>query len=721
MTAAQDSAGVRRGPTVRLHVMLLALTALLPLWTLAGYTAWRTAEAQRASFISDARDAARNLAFVLEREVVGLRGALTALGSSPALRAGDYATFHAQAMALQSVDGSQIRLTDAAGQVLADTSLPYGEKQEDAPPPVPVSLPDLADGVSGILAPSAPGAPHQVALTLEVPLGTGQQPLFLSIGTDPLRLWLASLRRAALPPGWSALIADSEGRIVAREPYDNTAIGRELPVGSAARQALASGQVSGSSPGRRFDGTQLYTAWHRVGASPWVVVVGLPASMPDGALARALAPVLLFGGLLLLLFTAGLTYWADRRIAAPLARMGRLAAAFGQGAPLPALKRAGLHEIDTVAETLAAAAARRDALEAERLELTAHLRTVLESTTDGVVVLDTGWRILYLNGPARAQLGGGEDVVGRVLPEAFPGWAQGAFLHAYRRALANAEPQRVTAFHAALGRWISADAYPSPEGITIFFRDVSAERAAEVALRENEGLLKAVLDNVPVGVLLAEAPSGRMTLSNRRTEEILRGPPRLSRGIAAYGEDWECYHADGRRLEGADMPLARALTTGMPGAGEYRARRGDGTLCWVRISGAPIRDAQGRVTGAVAAISDIDAERRAAEQLRESEQRFRTLAETIPQIVWSAQPGGEVDYVNPRLQDFTGLSASAALQMLDRIIHPDDQMRIERAWRRARLAGEPFSTELRLRRADGGWRWCVARALPVRGPARGPV
>ncbi|MFC7553022.1 hypothetical protein ACFQU7_13345 [Pseudoroseomonas wenyumeiae] len=68
-------------PTVRLHLLILSLTTLLPLWMLAGYTAWHAAEQQRATFANDTRDAARNLAFVLEREMVGLRGALTALGS----------------------------------------------------------------------------------------------------------------------------------------------------------------------------------------------------------------------------------------------------------------------------------------------------------------------------------------------------------------------------------------------------------------------------------------------------------------------------------------------------------------------------------------------------------------------------------------------------------------------------------------------------------------
>jgi PAS domain S-box-containing protein len=705
-------------PTVRLHLLILALTALLPLWMLAGYTAWRAADAQRASFANDTRDAARNLAFVLEREMVGLRGALTALGSSPALRAGDFATFHAQAIALQSVDGSRIRLTDVAGRVLVDTSVPYGEVPPDATAAAPRTLgATLPDALSGVMEPDRPGASHQVALTLEVQRGPEQEPLFLSIGTDPLRLWLGSLRRAALPPGWIALVADAEGRIVAREPYQAEVIGRQLPVESATRQALASGRFFGWSRGRMRDGTELLTAWHRVGASPWLVLVGLPAAMSDSLMVRALLPVVLLGSALLLLFTVGLTLWADRRIAAPLARMGQLAVAYGQGAPPPSLRRSGLHEIDQAAEALVDATASREVMEAERLDLTARLRMVLESTTDGVVVLDPDWRLLYLNGRARQQLGGDGNALGRKLPEAYPGWAQGAFAHAYRRAMTERTPQRVAAFHPVQGRWISADAYPSPEGLTIFFRDVSAERAAEAALRENESLLKAVLDNVPVGVIVAEAPAGRMILANRRTEEILRRPPTLSRSTASYAEDWEWFHPDGRPLQGPDMPLAQVLASGMPASGEFQARRGDGSLGWVRVSATAVRDGRGQVTGAVAAITDIDAERRAAEQVRESEQRFRTLAETLPQIVWAAQPDGTLEYVNPRLRDFTGLTIGSTREMLPQIVHPEDQRRTERAWRRALKTGESFSAELRLRRTDGGWRWCVARAVPVRAPA----
>ncbi|MFB9970524.1 PAS domain-containing protein [Pseudoroseomonas cervicalis] len=342
--------------------------------------------------------------------------------------------------------------------------------------------------------------------------------LRLAASTDPQAFWGGLMETVVLPPGWIALLTDAAGRHIARRPARPDQIGQPRPPSGTLAAVLAEPGMRGWVRSRSLEGDALHAAWQRIDGTGWLVVVGLPAEALDGALMRALTPVLLGGALLLLGFSAALAWWADRRIAAPLGRLGRMAQAFGRGAPLPGFAPSGLREIDAAAATLTDAAAERDALRAERLALTARLQTVLESTTDSVLVLDAGGRVTYLNGRARAQAGA-REAVGRPLEESFPGWEDGPFGAACRRAAQQAMPQAVTAFHPALGRWISADIYPSAEGLTLFFRDVSDERAAQVALRESEARLKAVLENVPVGLLLAEAPSGRVLLGNRRLEE----------------------------------------------------------------------------------------------------------------------------------------------------------------------------------------------------------
>jgi PAS domain S-box-containing protein len=148
---------------------------------------------------------------------------------------------------------------------------------------------------------------------------------------------------------------------------------------------------------------------------------------------------------------------------------------------------------------------------------------------------------------------------------------------------------------------------------------------------------------------------------------------------------------------------------------EYRFQRADDALVWVRVMAAPIRDAEGVITGAVAAVAEIEAERRAAAALRESELRFRVLAEAVPQIVWSCGADGTIDYLNPRFFEFTGTTPVPPGALGDMPIHPEDRRATAQAWHAALRSGTPYEAEYRLRRADGQWRWFVARALPAQG------
>jgi PAS domain S-box-containing protein len=128
--------------------------------------------------------------------------------------------------------------------------------------------------------------------------------------------------------------------------------------------------------------------------------------------------------------------------------------------------------------------------------------------------------------------------------------------------------------------------------------------------------LATVIEHAPVGIVIAEAPSGRILAGNRRVEEIFRHRVLPSETVDAY-RDWTAYHADGRRVEGHEYPLGRVFLTGEPaGPDEYLYQRGDGTLAWVQLTGAPILDTNGRLTGGLVVVEDIDSRKR-AEQERE--------------------------------------------------------------------------------------------------------
>ena len=143
-------------------------------------------------------------------------------------------------------------------------------------------------------------------------------------------------------------------------------------------------------------------------------------------------------------------------------------------------------------------------------------------------------------------------------------------------------------------------------GVAGIFRDITARKRTERALAAERARLDAIIKTVPVGIVIAEAPSGRILDGNPQVERIFRHPVLTSPDMDSY-KAWVAFHPDGRQVEGHEYPLSRALTSGEATTGdEYRYQRGDGTLAWVRIAGAPIRDAEGRIMGGVVAIVDID-------------------------------------------------------------------------------------------------------------------
>jgi PAS domain S-box-containing protein len=103
------------------------------------------------------------------------------------------------------------------------------------------------------------------------------------------------------------------------------------------------------------------------------------------------------------------------------------------------------------------------------------------------------------------------------------------------------------------------------------------------------------------------------------------------------------------------------------------------------------------------------------DDLRRSERELRGVINTVPAYVWSASPDGALEFVNERLLKFVGLPSNDILGWKwESIVHSDDRARFVPRWRAALKDGQPFESEIRLRRADGQHRWFFLRIVPVR-------
>jgi PAS domain S-box-containing protein len=144
-------------------------------------------------------------------------------------------------------------------------------------------------------------------------------------------------------------------------------------------------------------------------------------------------------------------------------------------------------------------------------------------------------------------------------------------------------------------------------------------------------------------------------------------------------------------------------------------RRKDGSLIDVALTVSPIRDEVGQVIGASKIARDITERKRAEAALRASDARFRSLANTVPDIVWMADSDGAITFASDRWFDFSGITPEQnARQWPELVLHPDDRERCIAQWTRALGEGTEYEIEVRNRRHDGEYRWFLTRASPIR-------
>ncbi len=219
----------------------------------------------------------------------------------------------------------------------------------------------------------------------------------------------------------------------------------------------------------------------------------------------------------------------------------------------------------------------------------------------------------------------------------------------------------------------------------------------EEASNAIEERLRLIIDTIPT-IVWRKLPDGSADFLNRKFLEYTGLS--LEDGL---GWGWmNAFHPDDRLKE--EWPAAMAV--GKPFETEARLRRADGRYRWFLIRAVPLRDEQGNIKW-YGTTSDI-------EDLKSAEDRVRLIIDTLPTMVWTLQPDGAVDFVNQRWLDYTGLSLEQEIKEPTRPVHPEDLPRVMEKWLADFAAGETSEDEMRLRRADGEYRWFLIRTAPLR-------
>jgi PAS domain S-box-containing protein len=244
------------------------------------------------------------------------------------------------------------------------------------------------------------------------------------------------------------------------------------------------------------------------------------------------------------------------------------------------------------------------------------------------------------------------------------------------------------------------------ELIVMTLRDLTARHLAEAASGRARAQLRELIESLPQLIWTCRPDGACDYLSPQWV--IYTGTSPLQH--LGYGWLQAVHPADRER---AKAMWSETAAQGRAFEAEFRIRRADGEYRWFSTRAKPIRGDDGRIIRWIGSNTDVHDERMAAEALRQSETRFRRLADAMPQIVRSLTPDGRVNYLNEGWHKYTGL-AEAAPDTLTRIVHPDDVDTVRRTREEAIRAGRPYSVEFRMRSATGGpYRWFLARAVPA--------
>jgi PAS domain S-box-containing protein len=239
-------------------------------------------------------------------------------------------------------------------------------------------------------------------------------------------------------------------------------------------------------------------------------------------------------------------------------------------------------------------------------------------------------------------------------------------------------------------------------------KEIVERRRVEAALRDSESKSRLIVDGVPAGIALLSA-AGEVEMVN---DQLLAYFGKTLEELKDWAADDVIHPEDRPGVIGAFTHL---FATGETFDNEQRLRRHDGAYRWVRVTWAPLRDADGRIVGWCTLHTDVDERRRAEEALRASELNLRKIIDTIPALAWSARADGTAEFFNQHYIDYVGLSLE---QLRDwgwtAAVHPDDLAGLAATWQAIVASGQEAEGEMRLRRRDGEYRLLLYRVNPLR-------
>jgi PAS domain S-box-containing protein len=316
----------------------------------------------------------------------------------------------------------------------------------------------------------------------------------------------------------------------------------------------------------------------------------------------------------------------------------------------------------------------RKAAEAELAAAHQHTRDVLERITDGFCAVDLDWRLTYFNAAAEQLFGRArEELLGRDCWDAFAPAVGTPVDGALHQAMSEGTTTSLELYSPSTDRWLEVRAYPAPDGLSIFFHDVTERRQLAEELQLSEAKYRTLVEHLPAVVYLLANDERQTAIYFSPYLQVLTGYS--PEEVLARAADWQwldMIHPDDR-----DWVTAYDLAydgSSEPFRIEYRLVRADGSSVWVRDECVPVRDETGQIVAWQGVLLDIS-ERVQAEEARS---RLAAIVESAEDAVISSALDGTITSWNRAAEKLYGYRAEEIIGQPFIVLVPDDQLAVTR-------------------------------------------
>ncbi|AFZ23658.1 PAS domain S-box [Cylindrospermum stagnale PCC 7417] len=242
--------------------------------------------------------------------------------------------------------------------------------------------------------------------------------------------------------------------------------------------------------------------------------------------------------------------------------------------------------------------------------------------------------------------------------------------------------------------------------------EISDRQMVEAQLRQSQKMLQLIMDTIPHSIFWKDIDS--VFLGCNRNFAKMAGFDNLEDIVGKTDYDLRFSQEEAHFYYSCD---AEVMKTNTP---QYQIitpqQQADGSQIWLETNKVPLHNTEGNVVGMLGTLENITARKQAQAALEKSEERFRFLAESIPQKVWITQANGSIEYVNQRTLDFFACNQEQIFGWeWHQWVHAEDQPRYMALWQKSIVTGTPLEIECRLLRGgDKNYLWHLIRALPLR-------